>query len=323
MGLSKALQNLVILTYAEQTGRSFFRHNHPIEVTLKDIPSDCELREQKLPDEAVWILAQQRAQDIFGVSVAALRKASTVAELTSKVQTKAKAAVENCQGYGQTLQESLEILKLSKDCDRMTTASTTLAMVEQLSTANNEDVVAMLAGVQVATSEAAMAECMKKAATLTGTLDGVNWDIFEGIAALTDERQDKAQKILATLTQALSSDEHVIALGLQLKQSQHQAIRLLTQQPKPTPPVTPPPIPPVTPPDSPAQKRPPGNQSAVKTVVRKVSEGNATDLGLKAAEEQLIELGKGLKAGQNVRLSISWIIEESVSVPSSQEKRSE
>lgn len=302
MGLSKELQNLVILTYADQTGRSFFRHGSPIDVTLKEIPSDCELREQRLPDEADWQVAIQRGQDIFGVSVAPLRKASTVVELTAKVQAKAKAALENCQGYAQVLRESLTILKLLKDCDRITTATTTLTLVERLSAAKAEDGVKVLAEIQVATSEAAMAECIKKAANLTGALQGVSWDIFAGIAALTDERQEKAQKILATLTQALSSDEHVIALGLQLKQSQNQAVRLLTQQPNPIPPV-PPPIPPVPPPPE----------------IRVVSEESKTDLELQAAKELLIKLSEDLKPGQNVRLSISWIIEESVSVPSSQE----
>lgn len=309
MGLSKELQNLVILTYAEQTGRSFFRHNNPIDVTLKDIPSDCDLREQKLPDEALWASARQRAYDIFGVSVADLRKASTVAELESKVQTKAKAALENCQSYTQALRDSLAVLKLSEDCDRMTTASTTLAMVEQLSTAKDEDVVEVLAEVAIATSEAAMAECLKKAANLTGTLEGVSWDIFNGLVELvklSDERQTTAESILRDLAAAFSRDEHVTSLGLQLKQSQNQAVRLLTQQTKP--PATPPPVippaathPPVDPPVIPPPNKP----------AKKVSEGSKTDLELKAAKELLNKLGKGRKSSENVRLSISWIIEES------------
>ena len=320
MGLSRELQNLVILTYAEQTGRSFFRHNNPIDVSLKDIPIDCELREQKLPDEANWKLARQRAQDIFGISIAALRKASTVAELESKVQAKAKAALENCQGYVQALRESLEILKLSQasvgeaspEGNRMSTASTTLAMIEQLSAAKDEDVVEVLAGVAIATSEAAMAECLKKAANLTGTLEGISWDIFQGITDLTDERQPKAKTILNELTDAFKCDEHVKSLRLQLQQSQNQAVRLLTQQPqKPvTPPVTPPPLPPVTPPESKSTKSQKGATSPTKTIVQKVSDGSETNLGLKAAEDLLLKLGKGLKTGQNVRLSISWIIEE-------------
>ncbi|WP_017326151.1 hypothetical protein [Synechococcus sp. PCC 7336] len=320
MGLAKELQNLVILTYAEQTGRSFFRHNTPIDVTLKEILNDCELREQKLPDEADWTVAIQRAKEIFGISVATLRKASTVSELETKVQAKSAAALDNCQGYVQALQDSLDTLNFDKTCDRMSTANTTLAMLERLHAAKPEDVIEALAEAAIATSASAMAECLKKAATLTGTLESVSWDIFQGIDALTDERQTQAQTILDNLAKALSSDEHAMGLGLQLKQSQNQAVRLLTQQPSkpqpPTPqpvspqPVAPPPVLPVTP----SKPQPiEGNQGAthpVEPIPRIVSEESQTDLGLKAAEELLIELGTKLKAGQTVRLSISWMIEE-------------
>ncbi|MEO1744294.1 MAG: phage resistance protein, partial [Cyanobacteria bacterium J06629_9] len=312
MGLSPELQNLVILIYAEQTGRSFFRHNTPFDGDLKNLPKDCELKEQTLPDEATWQLSLQRAKEIWGISsVAALRKASTVADLTSKVQDKAKAALENCQGYVGVLRDSLEMLKLPEACDRMTTASTTLAMVEQLSTAKDEDVVEALAEVAIATSEAAMSECLKKAANLTGTLDGVSWDIFDGIADLEDERQAKAQAILETLAKAIQSDEHVISLGLQLKQSQNQAIRLLTQSPQPPVPPSPPVKPPVAPPPvTPPEPQPGSATKDQRVTIPPRKFGNETDLGLKAAEELLIKLGKELNSGDNVRLNISWIIEE-------------
>ena len=321
MGLSKELQNLVLLTYAEQTGRSFFRHNTPIDVSLKDLPSDCELREQKLPDESVWKLARQRAQTIFGVSVADLRKASTVAELELKVRTKAKDALPDCHSYVQALQHSIEALNPTRDsagnaavveADRITTATTTLAMLEQLSTAEDVVVAERLAEVAIATSEAAMAECLKKAASLSGSLDGTSWEIFQSIAALEDKRQSKAKEIVDRLKQALASDEHVISLSPQLKQSQSQALRLLTEQPKPlvTLPITPVPGPPVTPP--PASRSSKGDETSPQPpTVRKVGEGSETDLSLEATEELLTNLGKKLKPRENVRLSISWIIEES------------
>src|SRR3989442_5340260 len=52
MGLPKDVQNLVILTFAAQTNRTFYRHGAPWEATLTNLPDDCELREQKLPDPA-------------------------------------------------------------------------------------------------------------------------------------------------------------------------------------------------------------------------------------------------------------------------------
>ena len=58
MGLPKEVQNLVILTFAQQTSRAFFLHGAPFpEPTLTNLPDACELREQKLPDEAQWKIA--------------------------------------------------------------------------------------------------------------------------------------------------------------------------------------------------------------------------------------------------------------------------
>ena len=42
---------------------------------------------------------------------------------------------------------------------------------------------------EVATSEAAMGECVGKAAELEGNLETAGWEIFEAIGKLTDDRQ--------------------------------------------------------------------------------------------------------------------------------------
>lgn len=320
MGLSDPLQNLVILTFAEQTGRSFFRYNVlqdiPGDIEIKTIPSDCDLKEQKLPAETDWTKAQQRAQAIFDVSVTPLRKARTVAELSSKVQDKAKVALEGCKNYVAALEEGLERLHLEKDCDRLKTAAATLKMLEQLKAAKEDNIIETFATVAIATTEAAMAECLKRADNLSGALSGASWDLFDGIQALNDERKAKAVTIFETLAQALGSDEHVISLAAQLKQSQGQAVRLLSQQP-PTPPVTPPVIPPVTPPQPPKIIPPPPVKPNGKRpdkpgtpVMRVVEEDSQTDLKLKGVEELLTQLSQRLKPGQDITLSMSWIIQE-------------
>ena len=73
-----------------------------------------------------------------------------------------------------------------------------------------------------------MGECLNKAETLTATLDGTNWEIFEAIAGLTDERKAAANAIRSTVEQALRCDEHVKPLAETLKEAQSKAVRLLT-----------------------------------------------------------------------------------------------
>ena len=55
------------------------------------------------------------------------------------------------------------------DSERMRTASTTLALIEKIRSAESEDVVGVLATAAIGTTEAAMGECLKKSAELSGT----------------------------------------------------------------------------------------------------------------------------------------------------------
>jgi hypothetical protein len=307
MGLSLELQNLVILTFAEQTGRSCFRHNLPIDPSLKDLANDCEFREQTLPDETEWQIALERAQELLGIAITRLRNVSNVAELITKVQEKAKTALPDCQHYVQILQIRLEQLQLNSFCDRHTTATTTLVLVEQLNAAKPANVIKLLSAATIATTAAAMQACLSQSASLANALANTSWDIFSGLAQLTDQRQTEAEEILASLAAALSNDEHVQPLAPILTQVQAQTIRLLTQQPaKPPSPPAPPIAPPSPPPISSEQW---------------VSQGSETDLDLTAATALLETLKGDLKPGQTIRLQVNWCIEGNAEPNTTQEKR--
>jgi hypothetical protein len=311
MGLSREVQNLVILTFAEQTSRSFYRHGLPIEPTLKDIPNDCELREQKLPDEEQWQQALQRANDIFQVSVSRLRKASNVADLETKVKQKALDTDNSCQSYAKVLQDLLTQFGLSKECDRFKTATATMVLVQRICSGKAEDVVEILSTAEIATTGVSMRDCLSKASALNATLEGVSWDIFEAIANLSDERQSVAEKIRNSVKQALASDEHVILLAPALRQAQSQAVRLLAEQPKP--PVTAPKPPesqePLPPQPSPIAHPSPDPQPIPKPGKRVVKEGVEENLELSEAQELLSSLKNQMQTGENIRLSIRWIVE--------------
>ncbi len=52
MGLPNEVMNLVALSFAGQTNRSFFLNNGPFPATLDNLMPELELREQALPDRA-------------------------------------------------------------------------------------------------------------------------------------------------------------------------------------------------------------------------------------------------------------------------------
>ena len=298
MGLPKEVQNLVILTFAEQTNRTFFRHNTPVEPTLKEIWNECELREQRLPDESEWQLAVQRAENIFGVQISPLRKVSNVADLESKVRQQAKSYHDAVQNYVQNLQDCLDRFGLKAKSNRLRTAALTLTLVEQISSSKLDNLVKILATADIAaTSEAAMKECLSKASSLAVALEQLDWEIFEFIAKLTDERKTTAEELRTTVEQALCSEEYIIPLSSTLKTTQTKARGLLT---KPSSTSKPAPL---------SLGRGVGGEGN-PSGKRVVSQGTKESLEIDTAQGLLSELAHKLQAGQKLRLSISWIVEE-------------
>lgn len=303
MGLPKEAQNLVLLVFAAQTNRAFYQHGGPYpDATLTSLPDSCELREQKLPDEKSWEAAVQRAGRIFGVPASPLRNVSNVSQLSAGVKAKAAEVRRPCERYVKGLHERLTWLGIAPDrTDRMATASTTQGLVERLCADGAVDVVGVLSAASIVTSESSMGECIGKAAELQANLDTGGWDIIDAVRQLKDERQVEATQVVTKVGEALRSDEHVMQLAPVLREAHSQAVRLLMKSATAPPPVAPPPIgpPPVAPPI------PPGDDTR-----RVVGQGSEQDLALPAAKEVLARLDREKRAGQAIRVSVSWIIEE-------------
>jgi hypothetical protein len=294
MGLPKVVQNLVILIFAAQTNRAFHLHGALCDVSLTNLPDLCELREQKLPEQGQWELAAQRAGNIFGVAVSRLVTVSNVSILATEVKKKAAEALRACQTYCRRLQDRCRRMGVvAENTDRMKTALSTLVLLERVETATERDVVSVLATAEVATNEAAMGECLTKAAELAGNLETAAWDIFEGLGGMTGDRRDDAEQVLAEVRQALQSDEHVVPLAAALRGAQAKAVRLLTTKPAE---VTPPLVTLPEPPPKPGRKI--------------ISKGAETNLSAPAASELLSRLEREIGSGQALRIDVSWVVEE-------------
>ena len=306
MGLPKEVQNLLILTYAEQTSRTFYRQTIPVDVSLKDLPNECELRDQKLPDEAQWQRAVQLTDRIFKYNLSSLLKPSNVTELETKVKAKATAALPACQQYAQSLRDQLNQLNLAMDCDRLKTALATLTLLEQIVTHQSDDVVSLLATAAIATTESAMADCLAKAATLHTVLENASWDIFESIGMLRDDQQVIATEIHQSIQAVLLSDEHVLPLSTELKTARSKAVRLLTPSiPQPSKSLT---DPEPTPTDPVSIAKPLVIPTITTPTNAPVRQGAQENLDLAAAQALLVKLQQTLEKGDNIQVNISWII---------------
>jgi hypothetical protein len=293
MGLPRDVQDLVILVFAEQTNRSFYLHGAPYEATLGNLPDACELREQKLPNPTEWAAAVERAGGILGVTVSPLLNISNVSQLISSVKSKADAAARGCRQYASDLRRRLESFGVAPDgADRLQTAAATAGLLEKLQAASDDKVISLLTRAELVTSQEAMGGCVGQAAALSGHLDATNWEIFEAIAKLDDDRRPAAEEIHQAVCEALASDEHVVSLATALSGAQSKAVRLLTKS------VTPQPQPPVKP-EPPKPK--PG-----KVVI---DQGSKTDISLDEAAKEIQRLQELAKKASRTRVTLSWLIE--------------
>jgi hypothetical protein len=98
-------KNLLILTFAGQTNRSFVRGTVPFMPSIDQMPDDLELREQTLPETGDWEAACKRAAALFGLTIPTSRNAGNVAKLVEEVQAKVREAREPIGTLVKTLNE--------------------------------------------------------------------------------------------------------------------------------------------------------------------------------------------------------------------------
>jgi hypothetical protein len=228
MGLLKECGNLIILIFAAQTNRSFFRHNAPFDATLTNLPDEVELREQQLPPETQWLTAVERAGRIFGAVSSPLLNANNLARLAQEFQSIVTKYLDSCGTLTRTLQKCLNDFGVRpEDAPRYQTAGKVAEFLERARSAKPADVVKALADLQPQTSEAAMGSSMTSAEVVLAALKTTQWKLFDSIQLIEDDRMDAAQSILGRVRDALSSDQHVIDLCPVLKVEQSKAIDLL------------------------------------------------------------------------------------------------
>jgi hypothetical protein len=293
MGLPKECGNLIILLFAAQTNRSFFRHGAPFEASLTNLPDEVELREQKLPQETAWTSAVERASRIFGIVASPLLNASNLSKLADEIQAKAKQNLEACRQLATKVTSHLTDFGQTADkSPRCQTAKAVLDLLEAVRDARPASVIESLANLAPQTSDAAMGASLASATSVAGELDATQWKLFESIRGLQDDRAAAAKAVLDRVCEALRSDEHVSALGPVLRAEQIKAIDLLT------------PTKPVEPPTKPTPKSParPGKKV--------VDSGTRENLSLADAESELSRIRQKSKDKQVARIGISWVIEE-------------
>jgi hypothetical protein len=299
-GLAREVQDLLILTYADQTNRSFSRYGGNYEPDLGDLPNEVELKEQTLPDAKDWQLTVARVSDIFGHAISPLLNASNLAALATKVGASATEFKADCDALADRLQLVLRTLGASEDdtpkADRVRTAKAVKAFLGACEGKEATPLVGAIAHAKVEPSSTAMGRSLKSAKSVLDALRNTRWDLFTAVAQLNDARKADAELLLRDVRSWVATDEHALAGGLaaKLPEAESRAIRLLT-----------PPKPLDLGPTNPTTPHVPGAKKWSQVATGK--RDRLTPEDVVAAVE---ELKKKLAENPRYRLTLQWILEE-------------
>lgn len=293
-GLPREIQNLLILTYADQTNRSFVRYGSNYTPSLDDLPNELELQEQTLPDLKDWNETVTRVADLLGHAISRLLNASNLTTLASKVGESVTEFKTECDSLPDRLQLVLQHVGIGEPeaakTERVRTAKAVKALLDVCDGKEPTALVGNIAKAKLDTSSTAMGRSVKSAKGVLDCLKATRWDLFSAVALIQDTRKTVADLLLQDVRAWLKSDEHAIAGGLaaKLTEAEGRAIKLLT---------------PLKPPDPP----PPPPKTPGWKVVQNEVKTRLTEKELLGATE---ELARKLKENPRYRLTIQWTLEE-------------
>ncbi len=233
MGLPAPAANLVVLVYADQANLAFQRHGGPWPARLDDLPDDVELREEALPSQEAWTTAVARAERVFGLTVSRLRNASNVSDLAERLGETATKRNAACDALVERLASLGDFSTEQETAKRLRTANASRALVQSLTTLRGRARIEKLAELEPATSLEAMGTSIARAGDVADVLARTQWQLFEPLSRLADDRADDAQRLRRELAEVLAADEYAVALAPRLSDLVSRAANLLARLPVP------------------------------------------------------------------------------------------
>lgn len=233
MGLPREAENLVILTWALQTDRSFhlFGSSTAVEGTVDRLLDEYEVRTQQLPDESAWIAATRRAAELFGLNAPAHRSAQGVVLLAKAVTEKVQGSQQGVVQYAEILDAALPRLGIDPGTtERRSTAHAARDLVTALQGQQPDGIVRALAGARIPTTPTAVGEALAQGAPLARALERVQWSLVRSVSELPrDTFGARVDALLEALREALRRDEHVRALAPEVDRFNDEGMRLVTE----------------------------------------------------------------------------------------------
>ncbi len=236
MGLPPLLEDLIILTFAEQNNRSFVLHGTVIDPQLGTFHEETVLRETPLPEESDWVIARTLSKSIFGFDSSPLRNATNVAQMASSIRAKMSEQLGAVRGLAKSIEETCQQLGLSLEKnDRIATAKVAESLLRILEQATDDrDLITRLGQAKLVATEVALGASIMQAKLVSDALKTAEWQIFVAIHGLEDDRRPTADRIWQDLDETLKSNEHAVGLAVRIRDLGRNAVTLLARPVRPT-----------------------------------------------------------------------------------------
>jgi hypothetical protein len=230
LGLTAPVANLVILTYALQTGRSFRLHGGPVTaIDVDRLDDQLELITVEAPDPAAWTRAVERAPAVFGLSaVNPSPNPSSVEALGASLIARATPWQHLAAEVLTALQGRATQLAVGEESDRLRTARAGASLVAAISSAGTTlGRIAALANAEVPTTPHALGTSLASAAALETALTDERWSLLDGVLERAAGGDPPSQRIADGLRAVFVRDEFAEPLAPAIAAAYGAAVALV------------------------------------------------------------------------------------------------
>jgi hypothetical protein len=232
MGLSKELQNLVILVWASATDRTFTEHGGPARVSVDSLGDHFEVIAQDLPDAGTWADACGRAEHVRGI--AGLPTEPSAVGL-AKLSNALVAAVTNYGVAADSLATdvgSLAALVGDGVSNRLRTANVAAELLHHVAAAGSDLAkVEAFVSADLTPSAQAIGASIKSAAAVSGTIRAVDVQILAAAMA-----KPEGAPVTTGLEALLDAEELASPLSPELRHLYEVARKIVVGEVTPPPP---------------------------------------------------------------------------------------
>ncbi|MDT0212470.1 hypothetical protein Q9R29_01105 [Rothia sp. ARF10] len=234
-GLRPEVSDLVIIAWAALRQRAWFQHGAALQTPPEpgSLTPAMELRTQPMPTASEWSEAIAVAAALFGITSSPHLTAPAVAGLVDAVKSAADQGVAVAPGLVTELEQAYRrtgVDTAGGDPQRLASARTVAALVQQLRHQSGVALVQTLASASLGSRATAAGKSLSSASAVTSSLSGFAWERLTPLLdAMKGEgaRADSAAVIVNALRGALQADEIVTPIGPALKATEDSVFEWL------------------------------------------------------------------------------------------------